>query len=169
MARLQVLIFPDQRLRTKAQAVAEVTDEIRRTLDDMLETMYDEEGIGLAATQVDIHQQMIVLDVSESRDQPVFLINPEILDQQGEQGIEEGCLSVPGVRALVPRAAQITVRALDRDGQQRTFEAENLLAICIQHEIDHLQGKLFIDYLSPLKRQRLEKKLLKLAREQKRN
>ena len=131
----------------------------------MFETMYAEEGIGLAATQVDIHQRIIVIDVSENRDERLVLINPELLDKSGETGIEEGCLSIPEQRAFVPRAERVKVRALDREGKIFELETDGLLAICIQHEIDHLDGKLFIDYLSPLKRQRIKQKLEKLARQ----
>ncbi|HAS8320064.1 TPA: peptide deformylase [Vibrio vulnificus] len=164
MSVLQVLTFPDDRLRTVARPVEKVTPEIQKIVDDMIETMYDEEGIGLAATQVDIHQRIVVIDISESRNEPMVLINPEILEKRGEDGIEEGCLSVPGARALVPRAAEVTVKALDRDGNEFTLEADDLLAICIQHELDHLQGKLFVDYLSPLKRKRIQDKLAKIKR-----
>ncbi len=164
MSVLQVLTFPDDRLRTVAKPVEKVTPEIQKIVDDMIETMYDEEGIGLAATQVDIHQRIVVIDISESRNEPMVLINPEILEKRGEDGIEEGCLSVPGARALVPRAAEVTVTALDRDGNEFTLEADDLLAICIQHELDHLQGKLFVDYLSPLKRKRIQDKLAKIKR-----
>lgn len=164
MSVLQVLTFPDDRLRTVAKPVEEVTPEIQKLVDDMIETMYDEEGIGLAATQVDVHKRVVVIDISETRDQPMVLINPEITEKRGEDGIEEGCLSVPGARALVPRAAEVTVKALDRDGKEFTFEADDLLAICVQHELDHLQGKLFVDYLSPLKRKRIQEKLAKIKR-----
>ncbi|NMU19801.1 peptide deformylase [Vibrio parahaemolyticus] len=164
MSVLQVLTFPDDRLRTVAKPVEAVTPEIQKIVDDMIETMYDEEGIGLAATQVDIHKRIVVIDISETRDEPMVLINPEILEKRGEDGIEEGCLSVPGARALVPRAAEVTVKALDRDGKEFTFEADDLLAICVQHELDHLQGKLFVDYLSPLKRKRIQDKLTKIKR-----
>lgn len=169
MAVLQVLHFPDERLRTKAQPVAEVTPEIQQIVDDMFDTMYAEEGIGLAATQVDIHQRIIVIDVSETRDQRLVLINPELLQSSGETGIEEGCLSVPDQRALVPRAEKVKVRALDRDGKPFELEADDLLAICIQHEMDHLIGKLFVDYLSPLKRQRIRQKLEKIYKQQERD
>ncbi|NPE57136.1 peptide deformylase [Dickeya dadantii] len=165
MSVLQVLHFPDERLRIKAQPVKEVNAEIQRIVDDMFDTMYEEEGIGLAATQVDIHQRIIVIDVSEERDQRLVLINPELLEKSGDTGIEEGCLSIPETRALVPRAERVSVRALDREGKPFELEAEGLLAICIQHEMDHLVGKLFIDYLSPLKRQRIRQKLEKLARQ----
>ncbi|MFW7526565.1 peptide deformylase [Vibrio ostreicida] len=164
MSVLQVLTFPDDRLRTVAKPVEAVTSEVQKFVDDMIETMYDEDGIGLAATQVDYHQRIVVIDVSETRDQPMVLINPEILEKRGEDGIEEGCLSVPGARALVARAAEVTVKALDREGKEFTFEADDLLAICVQHELDHLEGKLFVDYLSPLKRKRIQEKMLKIKR-----
>ncbi|WP_434357649.1 peptide deformylase [Parasalinivibrio latis] len=165
MALLPVLTFPDDRLRTVAQPIEEFTPELQQQIDDMLETMYDEEGIGLAATQVDFHKRLVVIDISETRDQPLVLINPEIIEKRGEDGIEEGCLSVPGARALVSRAAEVTVKALDREGKEFTLEADDLLAICIQHELDHLAGKLFVDYLSPLKRQRIKQKLEKMKRQ----
>ncbi|MGE6223359.1 peptide deformylase [Aeromonas media] len=165
MAILDVLRFPDERLRTVAAPVETITPELQQIVDDMFETMYAEEGIGLAATQVDIHQRIIVIDVSEDRQDQLVLINPEILEQSGSTGIEEGCLSVPGSRALVPRAEWVKVRALDRHGKPFELEADDLLAICIQHEMDHLVGKLFVDYLSPLKRQRIRQKLEKMARE----
>ncbi len=164
MARLTVLRFPDERLRIKAEPVKEVNDEIRKIVDDMFETMYEENGIGLAAIQVDIHQRIIVIDVSVDRTEPLVLINPEILKKEGETGMEEGCLSVPECNGFVPRAETVTVRALNRDGDEFTLEADELLAICIQHEIDHLNGKLFVDYLSPLKRQRIRQKMEKIAR-----
>ncbi len=161
MAKLDILQFPDPRLRKRAAPVAEVDDRVRRLVDDMFETMYAAPGIGLAATQVDVHEQIIVIDVSEKRDQPLCLINPMILRAEGEEEMEEGCLSVPGVYDTVRRARKIEVRALDRDGRPVEFEAEGLLAVCIQHEIEHLQGKLFVDHLSQLKRQRIRKKLEK--------
>ena len=164
MSVLQVLTLPDDRLRTVAKPVKEVTPEIQKFVDDMIETMYDEEGIGLAATQVDFHQRIVVIDISDTRDEPMVLINPEITDKRGEDGIEEGCLSVPGTRALVPRAAEVTVKALDREGNEFTFDADDLLATCVQHELDHLEGKLFVDYLSPLKRKRIQDKLAKIKR-----
>lgn len=164
MSVLQVLQYPDDRLRIVAKPVKEVNTDIQRIVDDMFETMYAEEGIGLAATQVDIHQRIIVIDVSEQRDQRLVLINPEMLDKCGETGIEEGCLSIPEQRALVPRSEKVKVRALDREGNSFELEADGLLAICIQHEMDHLVGKLFIDYLSPMKRQRIRQKLEKMAR-----
>ncbi|MBM7038555.1 peptide deformylase [Vibrio sp. qd031] len=164
MSLLPVLTFPDERLRTVATPLTEFTPELQTMIDDMIETMYAEEGIGLAATQVDYHKQLIVIDVSDTRDQPMVLINPEIIEKSGEDGIEEGCLSVPGAKALVPRAAEVTVKALDRDGKEFSFEADDLLAICVQHEMDHLKGKLFVDYLSPLKRKRIKDKLEKIKR-----
>ncbi|PNK82493.1 peptide deformylase [Serratia odorifera] len=163
MSVLQVLHFPDERLRKVAAPVKEVNADIQRIVDDMFDTMYAEEGIGLAATQVDIHQRIIVIDVSETRDQRLVLINPELLEQSGETGIEEGCLSIPEQRALVPRAEKVKIRALDYNGNSFELAADDLLAICIQHEMDHLVGKLFVDYLSPLKRQRIRQKLEKMA------
>lgn len=162
MAVLHVLHYPDERLRTIAKPVEKVDAEIQKIVDDMFETMYLEEGIGLAATQVDIHQRIIVIDISETRDQKLVLINPELLDQEGDTVIEEGCLSIPEQRAFVPRAERVKVRALDYNGQPFELEADDLLAICIQHEMDHLVGKLFVDYLSPLKRQRIRQKVEKL-------
>lgn len=164
MSLLSVLTFPDDRLRTVAKPVEEITPEIQKIVDDMIETMYAEEGIGLAATQVDIHQRIVVIDISDTRDQPMVLINPEIIEKKGEDGIEEGCLSVPGARALVPRASEVLVKAFNRNGEEFTFEADELLAICVQHELDHLEGKLFVDYLSPLKRKRIKDKLEKMNR-----
>ncbi|BBN80034.1 peptide deformylase 1 [Pseudoalteromonas sp. A25] len=164
MAKLEVLRFPDERLRTVAQPVAEVNDEVRQIVKDMLETMYDENGIGLAATQVNIHQRIVVIDVSEERNEPLVLINPEIVRKEGSTTSEEGCLSVPHSWAKVDRAEEITVKALNEKGEQYSYDADGLLAICTQHELDHLMGKLFIDYLSPLKRQRIRKKLEKEAK-----
>ncbi|RLR17987.1 peptide deformylase [Sodalis-like symbiont of Bactericera trigonica] len=164
MSLLHVLHYPDERLRKVAKPVVDVNDTTRRIVDDMFETMYAEEGIGLAATQVDIHQRIMVINVSESRDQRLVLINPELLEKSGETGIDEGCLSIPDQRGFVPRAEKVKVRALDRDGNSFELEADDLLAICIQHEMDHLVGKLFVDYLSPLKRQRIRQKMEKLAR-----
>ncbi|MEW8014799.1 MAG: peptide deformylase [Candidatus Sedimenticola endophacoides] len=164
MAILEILHFPDPRLRTKARPVAEVDEAIRRQVDDMFETMYAAPGIGLAATQVDFHRRIVVIDNSEEHDQPLCLINPEIVEREGVEEMDEGCLSVPGVYERVRRADRIRVRALDRDGEPFEQEAEGLLAVCIQHEIDHLDGKLFIDYLSGLKRQRIRKRLEKESR-----
>jgi peptide deformylase len=162
MTILTVLRFPDPRLKTKASPVAEITDATSIIIDDMLATMYDEKGVGLAATQVNIHQRIVVVDVSENNDQPIVLINPEIIAKSNETAInEEGCLSVPGVYAKVDRHETCTVKALDRNGKEFTLDAEELLSICIQHEIDHLNGVLFVDYLSPLKRQRIKTKLEK--------
>jgi len=165
MAKLNILRFPDARLRTKAKPVAEVTDKTRVFLDDMLETMYDAPGIGLAATQVNVHQQIVVIDVSEEKDEPYCFINPVITKAEGEEVCEEGCLSVPEYYAEVERAENITVVALDRDGKEFTLDVDGLLAVCIQHELDHLKGKLFVDYLSPLKQKRLRKKFEKLAKQ----
>ncbi|MEL6950687.1 MAG: peptide deformylase [Pseudomonadota bacterium] len=161
MALLKILEFPDPRLRTKATPVAEVDDEIRTLIDNLLETMYAAPGIGLAATQVDVHRRVLVTDVSEDKSQPLALVNPEILSKDGVEVMEEGCLSVPGYYEKVARADSIVVRFLDRDGNEQTLETDGLLAVCIQHEIDHLDGKLFVDYLSQLKRQRIRKRLLK--------
>jgi peptide deformylase len=161
MALLKILEYPDPRLRTRAVPVEAVDDEIRRLIDDMLETMYAAPGVGLAATQVDIHKRLLVVDVSETKDRPLCLINPEIVEKDGVEISEEGCLSVPGVTELVERAEHIKVRALDRNGDAFELETKDLLAVCIQHEVDHLEGKLFVDYLSELKRQRIKKKLIK--------
>ncbi len=165
MAILTVLEFPDERLRRKATVVETVDENIRTLLDDMLETMYQAKGVGLAATQVDVHKRVIVIDTSEDKDAPLCLINPEIVAEQGVEESEEGCLSVPGFFEKVRRAEQVTVRALGRDGKPFELQADGLLAVCIQHEMDHLQGKLFVDYLSPLKRQRIKKKLDKIHRQ----
>ena len=164
MAILDVLSFPDERLRTVAKPVEEVNDEIKQLVSDMFETMKDENGIGLAATQVNRHVQVVVMDVSEDQNEPRVFINPEIIRKDGSTISEEGCLLVPGNYAKVERAEAITVKALDQNGESFELDAEGLLAICIQHELDHLKGKLFIDYLSPLKRQRIRKKLEKEAR-----
>ncbi|MCR3756014.1 MAG: peptide deformylase [Sodalis sp. Psp] len=164
MSLLQILHYPDERLRKVANSVSAVNDSIRCIVDNMFETMYAEKGIGLAATQVNIHQRIIVSDVSENRNQCLVFINPELLEKSGETGIDEGCLSIPDQRGFVLRAEKIKVRALNRDGNSFELEAGDLLAICIQHEMDHLVGKLFIDYLSPLKRQRIRQKMRKLAR-----
>ncbi len=164
MAVLKILEYPDSRLRTKARPVETVTDEIRRLLDDMLETMYAAPGIGLAATQVDVHLRALVVDVSEHQDDPLCLVNPEILSREGAQTGEEGCLSVPGYNDTVERASRIRIRALGRDGAPFEMDAEGLLAVCVQHEMDHLDGKLFVDYLSELKRQRLRKRAAKERR-----
>ena len=165
MALLQILEFPDPRLRTRAQPVTQVDAALRTLIDDMFETMYAAPGIGLAATQVNVAKRVLVIDLSEKRDQPLALINPEVLERSGVEETEEGCLSVPGYYDKVTRAEKIRVRALDRNGKQIEFEAEGLLAVCIQHEIDHLDGKLFVDYLSELKRTRIRKKLEKERKE----
>ena len=165
MAVLDVLIYPDERLKTIAAPVTEVNDEVRRIIDDMFETMYQQEGIGLAATQVDIHRRIITIDIDGAKQNQVVLINPEIMNSSGETGIEEGCLSLPGLRGFVPRKEKVTVKALNRDGEEFVLEADELLAICIQHEIDHLNGIVFADYLSPLKRQRMKEKLLKYQKQ----
>lgn len=166
MAKLNILKFPDPRLHTVAKPVAQVDDRIRALADDMLETMYDAEGVGLAATQVDVHERVLVMDVSEGRDQPLVLVNPELVAKSEEmiEG-EEGCLSVPTIYDKVMRHAKVTVQALDRDGHTFQFDAEGLLSVCVQHEMDHLMGKVFVEYLSPLKRERIKTKLVKRARD----
>jgi len=166
MALLSILTYPDPRLHTVAKPVQAVDARIRDLVKDMLETMYDASGIGLAATQVDVHERLIVIDVSEERNQPLVLINPEISwASEDKQVGDEGCLSVPGIYDGVERSRAIKVRALDADGQSRELEAEGLLAVCIQHEMDHLQGKVFVEYLSPLKRNRIKTKMLKARRD----
>jgi len=161
MPLLEILKYPDPRLRTVALPVAEVNDEIRQLIGDLFETMYLAPGIGLAASQVDVHQRIVVMDISEDKSQPLCLINPEFLELTGKARREEGCLSVPDVYETVERAEKIRVKALDRDGKEFELQADEMLAVCIQHEMDHLDGKLFVDYISPLKRQRLKKKLSK--------
>ncbi|KAA0013109.1 peptide deformylase [Billgrantia pellis] len=162
MAKLTILEFPDERLRTKAAPVETVDDEVRRLVDDMLDTMYDASGIGLAATQVDVHRRVIVMDVSDDRANPLVLINPEVTPIGDERELlSEGCLSIPEYYAEVPRALKVHLKALDRDGKPYELEADGLLAHCIQHECDHLEGVLFVDYLSPLKRDRVLKKMQK--------
>ncbi len=165
MSHLTILHFPDERLRTVAKPVEHVDDRLRKVIDDMFETMYEAPGIGLAATQVDFHQRLIVIDVSEERNQPLVFINPEILEREGEEEMDEGCLSVPGIYETVKRADKVKVRALDRNGEPFELQTGGLLAVCIQHEIDHLDGKLFVDYLSSLKQQRIKKKLEKQQRQ----
>ncbi len=164
MTQLDILHYPDKRLRTIAASVALVDDAIRTLVDDMFETMYEAPGIGLAATQVNVHKRVIVIDISPEKNQPLCLINPEIIASEGIEVTEEGCLSVPDIYENVERAEQVTVKALDREGREFTRQADSLLAVCIQHEMDHLLGKLFVDYLSPLKRQRLKKKMQKEQR-----
>ncbi|NOQ35456.1 MAG: peptide deformylase [Methylococcaceae bacterium] len=166
MAILPILEFPDERLRKKAAIIKKVDDKIKQLVDDMTETMYEAHGVGLAATQVNIHQRLIVIDISEEKDAPLCLINPEIIEKDGVEESEEGCLSVPGFFENVKRAEHIKVKALDREGEEYELEADGLLGVCIQHEMDHLQGKLFVDYLSPLKRQRIKSKLEKIHRQQ---
>ncbi len=164
MAILDILHFPDPRLRQRALEVDKVDNELRGLIDDMFATMYQAPGIGLAATQVNVHKRVIVIDVSQEQDEPRVFINPEILAKDGIEEMDEGCLSVPGVYERVQRAEHIKVRALNRDGETFELETGGLLAVCIQHEIDHLDGKLFVDYLSQLKRQRIRKKLEKQKR-----
>ncbi len=162
MSILTILEFPDERLRKIATPV-EAIDSMRSTLiDDMFETMYESNGIGLAATQIDFHERIIVMDVSEEKDAPLCLVNPEVIEQEGAEVSEEGCLSVPGFFEKVERAEKVVISALNRDGDVFELSAEGMLAICIQHEMDHLSGKLFVDYLSPLKRQRIKKKMEKI-------
>ncbi|NTS78654.1 peptide deformylase [Catenovulum sp. SM1970] len=164
MSVLEVLKFPDERLRTVAQPVAEITTEIETNIEDLIETMYDAKGVGLAATQVDIHKRIFVADCSEEYNEPLVFVNPEITEKRGVEVHEEGCLSFPTIYAKVERAESVTVKALDKEGNEFTMDADGLLAICIQHELDHLNGKLFVDYLSPLKRQRIKAKLEKEAK-----
>ena len=164
MAILDILHFPDSRLRKRAVDVETVDDEVRTLVDNMFETMYAAPGIGLAATQVNVQKRIIVIDISKDQDDPMVFINPEIVATDGVEEMDEGCLSVPGIYEKVQRAEHIKVRALDRDGKSFELETGDLLAVCIQHEIDHLDGKLFVDYLSPLKRQRIRKKLEKQRR-----
>ncbi len=166
MTILTILEFPDKRLRTVARPVEKVDDKIRQLVDDMLETMYEAKGVGLAATQVNVHQRVIVIDTSEDKDAPLCLINPEIIEKDGVEESEEGCLSVPGFFEKVKRAEHIKVKALNKEGESFELEARELLAVCIQHEMDHLQGKLFVDYLSPLKKKRIKDKLEKIHKQQ---
>jgi peptide deformylase len=166
MSPLEILTFPDARLRNKAKTVPEVNDEVRGIVDDMFATMYEAPGIGLAAIQVNIPLRIIVIDITDDHHSPVCLINPEILERRGEESMEEGCLSVPGFYEQVTRAERIRVRALDRNGETFELDTDGLLAVCIQHEMDHLEGKLFVDYVSSLKRQRIRKKLEKDRRQQ---
>jgi peptide deformylase len=161
MTRLTILEYPDPRLRTRAAPVDAVDARLRELVDDMLETMYAAKGIGLAATQVDVHRRLLVVDVSEERNEPRVFINPEILARDGSETSQEGCLSVPGYYDDVERAARIRVRAIDREGKSFEADLDGLLAVCVQHEIDHLDGKLFVDYLSEMKRQRVRKKIEK--------
>ncbi len=164
MAILDILEFPDPRLRTVAKPVENVDEQLRQLIDDMFETMYAAPGIGLAATQVNVHKRLLVLDVSQDKDNPLVFINPDIQIIEGEQEFDEGCLSVPGFYETVTRAERIRVNALDRDGKPFDIECDGLLSVCIQHEVDHLEGKLFVDYLSSLKRTRIKNKLVKQHR-----
>ena len=164
MAILNILHFPDPRLRNKATPVVEVNDSVRKLVEDMLETMYLAPGVGLAATQVNVPKRIIVIDVSEEQNQPLCFINPEIIDSRGEERMEEGCLSVPGIYEPIERFEWIRVRALDRDGNPFELDADGLLGVCVQHEIDHLEGKLFVDYLSEMKRLRIRKQMEKVRR-----
>lgn len=164
MALLDILIYPDPRLHEVAKPVTDVDDRIQKLIDDMAETMYDAPGIGLAAPQVNVLERIIVVDISENRDSLIALVNPEVIESAGEVEYEEGCLSVPGIYASVNRGEKIRVRALDRSGEPFELDAEGLLSICIQHEIDHLDGKVFVDYLSRLKQDRIKKKLHKTLR-----
>jgi len=167
MSQLDILRYPDPRLHKVARPVDAVDDRIRRLVDDMLETMYAAEGVGLAATQVDIHERVIVIDTSEARDEPIVLINPELVDKSEEMTlVDEGCLSVPDIYDKVSRHARVRVRALDRSGETREFDAEGLLSIAVQHEMDHLLGKVFVEYLSPLKRTRIKTRMLKRSRDE---
>lgn len=169
MAKLSILRYPDPRLHTVAKPVQEVDDRIRQLVDDMLETMYAADGVGLAATQVDVHERVIVIDTSEGRDDPKVLINPEIVSRSDEKTLaDEGCLSVPQVYDKVPRHARVTVRALGREGQPVQLDADGLLSVCVQHEMDHLLGKVFVEYLSSLKRDRIRNKMIKKSREEQR-
>jgi peptide deformylase len=169
MAKLRILRYPDPRLHTVAQPVGQVDARVRQLVADLLETMYDADGVGLAATQVDVHERVIVIDTSEARDDPRVLINPELVARSEEMTFtDEGCLSVPAIYDKVQRHAKVTVRSLDREGRPQEFEAEGLLSVCVQHEMDHLRGKVFVEYLSLLKRDRIKTKMLKKAREDER-
>ena len=167
MALLPILQYPDPRLHTVAKPVAQVDDRIHQLVDDMLETMYDAKGVGLAATQINVHERVVVIDTSEERNDPLVLINPEIIWTSDEMIVwEEGCLSVPTIYDKVDRHARVRVRALNRDGEPYEFEGEELLGVCVQHELDHLSGKVFVEYLSPLKRNRIKTKLVKRQRDE---
>ena len=169
MAQLPILRYPDPRLHTVAKPVAAVDERIRQLVDDMLDTMYAADGVGLAATQVDVHERLIVIDTSEARDDPRVLINPELIELSEEMSLsDEGCLSVPAIYDKVSRHARVTVRALGRDGETQEFQADGLLAVCVQHEMDHLMGKVFVEYLSALKRDRIKTKMLKKTRDEQR-
>ncbi len=167
MSQLDILRYPDPRLHKVARPVSAVDDRIRRLVDDLLETMYAADGVGLAATQVDVHERVIVIDTSEAHDEPIVLINPELVDKSEEMTlVDEGCLSVPEVYDKVSRHARVRVRAIDRSGESREFDADGLLSIAVQHEMDHLLGKVFVDYLSPLKRTRIKTRMLKKSRDE---
>ena len=167
MSKLTILRYPDPRLHTVAKPVAQVDERIRQLVDDMLDTMYAADGVGLAATQVDVHERVIVIDTSDSRNAPHVLINPELVAKSAEMSLgDEGCLSVPTIYDKVPRHARVTVRALNRAGESYEFEAEGLLSVCVQHEMDHLMGKVFVEYLSSLKRDRIKVKMLKKSRDE---
>ena len=169
MAKLNILRYPDPRLHTVAKPVVKVDGRIQQLVDDMLETMYEANGVGLAATQVDVHERVIVIDTSDERDDARVLINPELVARSDEMILwEEGCLSVPTFYDKVDRHARVTVKALDREGREHSFDADGLLAVCVQHEMDHLMGKVFVEYLSPLKRNRIKTKLLKRTRDEER-
>jgi len=168
MALLNILHFPDPRLRTIAEAVTEFDNDLKILVSDMFETMYEAPGIGLAATQVDVHKRLLVMDISEDKNDPKVLINPEILQSEGEEEMDEGCLSVPGYYETVRRAEQVLIRAQNTDGEFFEFKSDGLEAVCIQHEMDHLLGKLFVDYISGLKRDRIRKKLEKLKKQEQR-
>ena len=166
MALLNILNFPDPKLRTKAKQVTDFNEKIVKLTDDMFETMYAAPGIGLAATQIDVHQRIITIDISEEKNQPLVVINPEIIEKEGEQAIDEGCLSVPGIYEPVKRFSKIRLKAQDKHGEFYELDADELLSVCIQHEMDHLDGKLFVDYLSEMKRNRIRKKLVKAQKAQ---
>lgn len=169
MSKLAILRYPDPRLHTVAKPVAQVDDRIRQLVDDMLETMYAADGVGLAATQVDVHERVIVIDTSDTRNDPYVLINPELIAQSEEMSLaDEGCLSVPAIYDKVPRHERVSVRALNRAGEAYEFEADGLLSVCVQHEMDHLLGKVFVEYLSALKRDRIKNKMLKKTRDEQR-
>lgn len=169
MSKLDILRYPDPRLHTIAKPVAQVDERIRQLVDDMLETMYAADGVGLAATQVDVHERVIVIDTSEGRNEPRVLINPELVQRSEEMTLgDEGCLSVPTIYDKVSRHARVRVRALNRAGETHEFDAEGLLSVCVQHEMDHLMGKVFVEYLSPLKRDRIKTKMLKKTRDEQR-
>ncbi len=169
MSKLVILRYPDPRLHIVANPVAQVDDRIRRLVDDMLETMYAADGVGLAATQIDVHERVIVIDTSDSRDEPRVLINPELIAMSSEMSVsDEGCLSVPAIYDKIERHQRVTVKALDRAGKAYQFDADGLLSVCVQHEMDHLMGKVFVEYLSTLKRDRIKSKMLKKTRDEQR-